>query len=799
MLNCRKIKIGGGYFFLLFLGFSVSVSFGQSLNKDSLKLPVSAPNISINDSIVKEQLKQKATEKLSGAKNPFKTSKSALAGNLKSHIPNTNVKKIISPSLKTKGSIALGYEYGILPYAMNAKVPSGNYKTEGEMEFSAFNFPLKLNFYYSDVRYNTGLSNHFSIKYDIEAYKQEMLKKIAAQQDALKKNLTDMQSKDQLLQQKLLYMENLKQGMNLENLPGNSGNLSLDHNKYIPKTDFPKMTLPDSIPSINKPGFQPPSINTPSTDSLQNQLSSKGKSKKDSAITAAKGKIPMDSVNSQINSYKKQISEIQSTVKETNEKIEKLKEAAKNPLGNKLFSSKRDKVLSGIKKFEFGLCYPSYSTFLISNMPVKGINVQYEKDDWLLAFTYGTTVNNLLFSPAPMQNALENMRNLYNFFDFNKVEAGRKVAAIKTGWGQKEKTHFYVGFLYGLGYDSYIKSQENSSNRIYGRERNTVIEVDAKYALNPKHSFDFIYGKSSIKDLSFPVEEYKNTLQELTYGFRSNAAIFRYNGFFTKTKTKLTLSTRLIDPFFRSFGLAYMRSDNLRYELKAEQPIKKNLKYTVSLRYDEDNLLNLYQYKTKLYTWGNNLQWKMNKRTTLRVAYNPVLQDIKTGETTLKNKNSITNVVITYIPKARKISMQNTAIYSYYNLTTDSQQIHFQNVTYTQQIQFRNGFRSGITSSWYKNDLSDSLSNNTIINVLEGGYQFKNGSSVSVAGKAALYKMKDLQGGFSVKGSFKLYKNIMMELQADRIIMGEFYNVYNLEQNIKDFPYYFLGKVTYKW
>lgn len=777
-------KISGRTLLLSLLLVTI-FAFGQTETKDSLvtkKLPA-LPNI--HQAIPKDSLPD-----LTVGLNIPKIQK-----------PETpKIKKIIRPSFKSKGNISFGYEYGWLPFASTATVPVGNYKTEGEMEFSAFGFPLRFSFFYSDIKYNTGINNHYKISFDINAYKEEMRKKLGEQQELLKGQLGNTLKQQQIVEKKLLYMEHLKQQMDTDkNLNLKKPDLSFD--KEMLQSKLSDIQLPDTAGLKGKAISYIPSYSLPGTDSLKNEYLDKVSGLQDSAmgnIKSAKNKIPYDSVTAQINNYRKQLNEMKSTVAETKEKIDKLQEIAKNPTAVSPMAGKKEKFMAGIKKFEVGLCYPSYSTFLVSNMPVKGLNIQYEKNEWFTAFTYGTTVNTLLFSPDPVRNILDNTKNLYNFFDFNNVEAGRKIIAAKTGFGAKEKTHFYVGLLYGLGSNSYISNSENSKI-LRGREQNTVIEVDAKYEVNKNHSFDLIYGKSSIRDLTFLVEEYNNAIDQITSDFRSNAAIFRYNGYINKTKTKLTVSSRLIDPFFRSFGVAYMRSDNLRHELKLEQPIKSKLKYTMSLRYDEDNLLNLYQYKTRLYTWGNNLQWKMGKRTTIRVAYNPVIQNIKTGEAIIKNNNSITNVVLTYVPKTKSVSMQNTAVYSYYNLTTDSQQINFQNIMFSQQIQFRNGFRSGLTSSWYKNNLTDSLSNNSIISVLEGGYTSKKGNSISVAGKAALFKMKQLQGGFSIKGGFKVYKKLSMELQVERLVAGEFYNTYNIQNGLGNFPYYSSAKLTYKW
>ncbi|MBN8702775.1 MAG: hypothetical protein J0M08_06905 [Bacteroidetes bacterium] len=688
------------------------------------------------------------------------------------------------------GSISLGYEYGWLPYAMNSKIPVGNYKAEGDISFSAFNMPLKLNFFYSDVRYNTGLNNNFRISYDINAYKEEQIKKISQELVGYKNEVSNMQEQEQVLKQKLFSMQSQK--------------VKLDLEKNIPKVDKPTYNKP----SLNTPGLtginapQTPALNqTPSipfTDSLKiDSLDIKSVSI-DSSRIASKGKFTYDTVTTKINEYQAQLNKVQSSLAEKRETINKLQELAKNPLANNPFASKKENFLSGIKKLEIGLCYPTYSTFLVNNLPVKGVNVQHERNNWFTAFTCGTTVSNLLFSAAPVQNILQNTKNLYNTFDFTNLQDGRKIAAVKTGWGKKENTHVHFGFLYGTGLTSYIRNPENNTIPPYGTERNTVVELDIKYEFSKNHSIDVIYGKSTLQDISLGKVDANATIQRLTENNHSNAALIRYNGFLVKSKTRLTYSTRYIEPFFRSFGIAYMRSDNLRHEARVEQQINSKLKYTGTLRYDTDNLLNLYQYKTRMYTWGNSVQWKVNRRLNIRLIYNPVWQHIDTGVDYWKNKNGISNVVVSYVPKTENASVQLTAMYGYYRILSDSFTVNFQNITVTEQTQLNNGVRVGFTSTWYKNSQVDSIFNNTLINVLEGGYQFKKGTVVSIAAKGALYDMKQFQTGFSAKANFGLIRNFAMELQAEKIVTGEYYNLFNQQQS-NNFPFYFMGRLIFQW
>src|SRR5690606_15695329 len=94
--------------------------------------------------------------------------------------------------------------------------------------------------------------------------------------------------------------------------------------------------------------------------------------------------------------------------------------------------------------------------------------------NFYIAATHGKTINNIFFTNNLVNNNLNAVRNLYNFFDFNNIEDGRKVTALKLGYGSKEGTHLFVGGLYGVGRVSYFDSLRTDV------ERNLVLEMDGR-------------------------------------------------------------------------------------------------------------------------------------------------------------------------------------------------------------------------------------------------------------------------------------------------------------------------------
>lgn len=517
---------------------------------------------------------------------------------------------------------------------------------------------------------------------------------------------------------------------------------------------------------------------TVANDSIENAT-------KDSIRTARK-----DSLNAEYVVCKEKYDSVNTEIEKVKVIIEKVKHAIEDPFSvANPYLSKAERFLGGIKKLEIGLCNPTYSAFLTNNIPVQGINIEYGKKDNFIAFTYGTTVGTLLYNTNTLQGTLQGARNLYNYFDFGNLSAGRKIICLKGGVGDKDETHLYAGFLLGKGRTDYMHPATDAGSSALSKESNLVVELDGKYKFSQQMSIDVILGKASVQENDLSLEKVQSLVSEVFSSYRSYAFLTKLNLSIRKTNTKLTFSTRWIDPYFKSFGLGFLRSDNLRYEAKAEQQITKKIKYSIAYRKEEDNLLKLYNYKNTLQSINNSLNIKLNRRFNIRLNYIPLFRELKSESVTIKDRNQIITAIVSYTPRAKKISSQFNALYSNYLVNSDSGNINFENFTYTQQLQFKSGFKTGLNASWFKNSLQDTLGNDTWLGIVDIGYAAKKGGSISLGGKMAYKEGMEIQYGFIVKASVKVYKGLFWEAEAEKILIGDYYNSFIIGQ-IKKFPYY---------
>lgn len=678
-------------------------------------------------------------------------------------------------ALKPHGTISAGYEYGVLPFVADRKFPAGGYKTEGQVAFIALNIPLELSFYYTNIKNVIGLNNYFRISYDADRYKDQLSDKLNAKSKISQDKISKLQLQQQQAMQKVEYLKFLEKYPDYK----------------APQKNNP-LTNVSPVDSSAIPGFQAPSAPTshPDSSAYMNTVPS-GYGSNDSAYKNNEYMRKKDSVAAEIHKYQalhdsigREINTLQQQIDQINN-LQNSKSSYTNP-----YFSKAQNFISSIKKFEIGLCHPSYSTFLVNNIPLQGINLELARNNNFLAFTYGTTINNLLYNTNTVQGAIQGGRNLYNYFDFGNIEAGRKIISIKGGAGEKDDSHIYAGFLIAKGRTDYLHLSTIDHTAISSsKESNMVFELDAKYKFNPQLSFDLILGKSSVKDEDLSMEQVKSCVNEIFSNYRSYAVLSRLNTGLKKTKTKFTFQVRWVDPYFKSFGLGFLRSDNLRYEVKAEQPITSKIKYTIAYRREEDNLLKLYDYKNVLQSINNTLNIKFNRHLNLRLIYAPLFRELRSGSYTVKDQNNISTAIISFIPRAKKLNAQFNLLYSKYLISGDSAKVNFENLTYTHQFVMKSGFKTDLNVSWFRNNLKDTTGNDTYLSVLDVGYSAKNNSSIVAGVKMAYKKGITPQYGFVVKATIKLYKGLFWDAEMEKIIIGDYYNSLMLEK-ITKFPYY---------
>ncbi|MGZ3919344.1 MAG: coiled-coil domain-containing protein [Bacteroidia bacterium] len=703
-------------------------------------------------------------------------------------IDSTKRKKILKALIpKTHASISAGYDYGVIPFAASTNYPLGYYNSQGNLGFSMLGLPLNLTYYYSSLKNIAGLNNYYRVSFDPYAYRESLQQSAFKKIDAEKEKLSRLLNIQQTMQQKLSYYEYQAADMTSTEQLNEKLNYYKDQ-KEIYSTDKYRDRAQDEINSDTS-GIG----NKLNNDGVRGKVNDKALLYADSITMITNKLYKYNSTVSEIKKRKQELDELEKKLHAVKNKIEYLQTPHQTSNENNPFQSKVESFTSGVKSLDIGLCYPNYSTFLVSGSTVKGINLEWEKKLYF-AFTYGKTINTVLTTNNIIQNQLQTGRNLYNFFDFNNVRDSRKIVAFKFGVGKKESNHIHFGALYGVGMPTYLDSPLNNHP-----EKNLVLEIDGKIVINKTNVFELIYGSSALShSMNYAEGETPTKLSFLSY--RSNAGLIKYTSEIKRTKSRFIVSGRIVDPFFKSFGVGFMRSDNLRYEIKLEQQLGNRVKLTGFYRRDKDNLLDYLMYTTSLQTMGLNINARINKRLTVRGTYTPVIQNTiakSDKEGNIHRINTISNVGFTYKPRGSKINSILNVFYNYYQLSGLKENSNYQNYSVSNTVIFNTMFKMDVACNYFSNNAGDTINNNTTM--VSGNLSFTSRHiSVTLGSKYADNAIIKGQIGGLLRINIPLVKFINLEFQIEKLVLGDFYNSYNLN-SVKAFPYYGYGKFILSW
>lgn len=674
------------------------------------------------------------------------------------------------------GQVSLGYDYGYIPFAQTLSVPSGYFKTEGNFSFQVKDIPFVANFFYTDLKNITGLNNYFRVSFDLQVYKQKVLDRAKEKVLVYDQKVTTLQKQFQQTQQKLLYFNHLNKDIekhfrkHYEQIPHSSISIDSLNADIIPPLSDTLVNNPIQFDSLRYEQMY-----SDYKDSLQKRY--------DDLIRKA------EYISKKIDEFKKLSKQLMNPIDP----------ASAINVDSLVYRNKLEKWFCHLKKLEVGLCYPSYSTFLVNAIAVKGINMEYENKNRFYAFTVGSSINNLLFTNNIIQNNLQNTQNLFNFFDFSNLQQGRKIISAKTGVGKKEGNHLFVGGLYSIGQQSYYyDSTQQITNGTQPKEHNLVIEFDGNIQFKKWLNLNVVYGKSSLRPLNDDGDTTGTSLSQLFSPFRSNAALGKITLNLSKIKSNVTLSGRWIDPFFRSYGIGFMQSDDFRYEIKTNHQMGKKTKIGLFYRKDQNNLLNLFSYTTILHSGGINFQYRINKQFSVRGNFNPVFQ-YSSGESdqqTYSNQNYIGTLLLSHSSRNKEISYTSNISSSYYKLFNGITNNNYMNVTVSNSIHFKKCMNN-LSASFFKMNGTDSLSGNTFMLYNDWSFQIKK-IKVSSGIKYSCNHLLGNQVGYSLKVFGSLSEKLGIELRGEKLVLGDFYNSIGIEQ-YRSYPYLWTGRVIINW
>ncbi len=671
----------------------------------------------------------------------------------------TSQEKLTNQFFKINGQITAEYNYGFIPYLTSENIPTGFYRSYGDIRLQTGILPWVFSYNYSNLGSVSGLNNYVKLSFDILKYRDLLKEKRAIniqKLDSFDIKKIQLNGEKEKLFEKKYYLQSLLDVNNINHL-----NHLLSDSAHLPIPNFT-----DSI-EINKPNLN-------------------------DSISLAEKKNELQQKISAINN---QISSINDKIKNIEEQKNKLtlEQSQYNPKKN---SFNATSLLEKIRKFEFGLTNPNLSPLFLNGISLQGIHCEIDGEQYL-SISHGVTVSPVMFSIDPVKNHLQYTRNLFNFFDFGNVGQGQRITAIKAGPGAKENTHFHVGILQGIAKTgSYIDSPPETY--VLGpKEKNYVIELDIRYQFSKNHFIELFLDKSylhnsALSEISL-LEGYKNILSNN----RTNAALAKHSILLPKIKSKITSSIRWIDPYFKNYGAGFLRSDNIRYEVLSEHQVTKKIQINLRYRNEQDNLLKLYEYQNNLTTIGAQSKIKLLKSLTLITGYFPVIHTIETSSSVITNKNHISNAVLTYSKIKKYTSHVITLAYNHFLIVSDTTNNNYQTLQLNYDVGLGKNIRLFLTGQWFEYVYPDSITTNTYL--LSIGTNLNIGKTTMISSQVK-YSVFGHNFEKSIGYNLRCVKNIgkftSLELTGEKLVMGDFYNTIQQNDNYRNFPYLFSVKLT---
>ena len=660
------------------------------------------------------------------------------------------------------GRLSATDEFGLLTTYVNpnSTSPMHVFRTEGDFNLPLLGLPLQMSFRYSTFQNPIGVNNYFRLHFDPSYAKQLALSKKNEALQKMNEVQSTIENQQKIAQGKLgmaeVYL--LQQKEQLSNSSKWKESMEKQLNEIHTRIDHEK------------------------SDSVRHQL-----------------EIQKDSLERKAELLDKQITSCQERLNKLKTLYDKLMAMYQLMLSTKQEMEEKKNALQSLNtkdfaktkltKMDVGLCYPSFSGLSTNLTPMKGFQTEFTKGHWYYSIAGGVTLNNLMVSTNVIDNKLVNAQNFFNQFDYQNITDQNWMSFIKTGYGDKEGSHAYVGFRY---LTNSVKSGINDTLKIPG----AGIEFDLQWKplLHPNMKLSFIYGKTSVRNSLLDSAKY-NTFSSLFSTARSNAALLTFTQKIPQLNSEIKWSTRWIDPFadHRNFGI--VQANNFRMELKTITKLNSVLSFGFNVRRDQNNLMNTLDTTIYLSYYGFTVESQLFKHVHLSVnaAYLAQLSTIHNAQNQSRG-NYIGSIQLSSPFDVLNIPNVFQFVFSDYYITDQVSSGLFRSVQSSVNTKLKNGSNKFSLSYFEMNDPQLLMGHSTVFS--DDFTQIKRKVQWTAGMKYALNTQVGSTIGGKIEVKYELSKSLNLSFRAEKMVFGDFYQYYN-QARFERFPYAFCGKINY--
>jgi len=286
----------------------------------------------------------------------------------------------------------------------------------------------------------------------------------------------------------------------------------------------------------------------------------------------------------------------------------------------------RDKVnlpsfVFAISNVEFGTCYPYFTPYTLSGVPVSGGVVELNPGIFHLEGTKGK-----------LRRSVDWSDTTYTDYAYE-----RDLTAFSVGFGKREAPHLHFIYMHS-GDDTasvdplFVPAYSDSDSvEIVRPMENYVVGIDFKldFLDNGFYIESEIVGTEVTRDVRMPALTYEDVPSVLMDLFKPRLSsafdvAFNVNSGLNIYDTEIYGSVGMAGPGFESFGNPYLRNDFLGYEAGIKQNFfNKSMFFYGSLTNDRDNLLGLKGSTTAFNSFELGIGFNFTNLPYLDFSYAP--------------------------------------------------------------------------------------------------------------------------------------------------------------------------------
>ncbi|TNF48832.1 MAG: hypothetical protein EP305_04475 [Bacteroidetes bacterium] len=671
--------------------------------------------------------------------------------------------------LNLSGVVNVGYEYGLLtgyidPISIN---PLSVFNTRGDISVDAAGLPVNISYNYSTLINPLGVNNYFRCSLDTEKLKQKGLAKKNEAIGEIDRQINDLQRNKGVIQGKLGMGEVLLQKYKRE--LGQYIN-EIDQIENQIKKEEEKQSFDDDIGLEGLTKQQ----KIDSLELLQKQVQQK--QQRAAAIYDTVNKIYNDALilYELYSDFANELSDKKTVLSGLSG------ETIKNKSLNEI-NSRKNGFVSSIKTLDLGLTYPKITGLSKNSVPIQGVNLEFQKEKWYMAFTSGVTMNNLMVSTDAIQNKLNNTSNLFNQFDFQNIKQRGWLTNIKTGFGRPDETHVYIGVRY---LTNSIPLQGNTDSSAIPSLGN---ELDIRWIpkFSKSTSIDFIYGKTSWRSALIDSSR-SGVLNSLYSSDRTNTSLFSITQNLKFIRSTIQGIIRWIDPYADVRSLGTLQPDNLRYEIKSTTIVTQGMRLGMNYRHDQNNLLSVKDTSVELNVLGGQLNGNLFKNLSYFTSLNYLTQYQNSSAGRITKNNYMFGFGISSSYTLGKVKNTLSISYNDYLITDTVSTGLFRNIALQNATKFNFGVNK-ISISYFQM-VDDLLLNNTSFIIGDEFSAQKMKLKITLGIKLSISDKYGIQPGGKLETSYKINNHLEWSFRAERMVLGDFYNYYSRERYDR-FPY----------